>query len=116
MSAVIPSPVPLLYWLVLKVLRDQVQLSIAEPKPIEDHRHRSFPDTHTSTGVSCLFIQPLRYSRFLTHPSYYPQMIQTLCLVLYFLRHFLALPRFFSPYRKSFFPSTLLRNVGSLMQ
>jgi len=39
-------------------------------------------------------------------------MIQTLYLVLYFLRHFLALPRFFLAYWKSFFPSTLLRNVG----
>ena len=69
---------------VLKVLGHQVQLSEAFAEPIEHHRHRGFPYTHTSTGVSCLLIQPLRYSRFLTHPGYYPQMIQTLCLVLYF--------------------------------
>src|SRR5256885_368181 len=39
-------------------------------------------------------------------------MIQPFCLVLHFLRHCLAPPLFFLPYWKSFFPSTLLRNVG----
>src|SRR3989442_871147 len=49
---------------------------------------------------------------FLTHSGHDPQMVQSFRLVLHFLRHFLASPRFFLPYRKSFFPSTLLRNVG----
>jgi hypothetical protein len=70
---------------VLKVLGDQVQLSIAEAEPIEHHRHCGLPDTHTSTGVSCLLIQPLRYSRFLTHSGHNPQMVQTLRLIRYFL-------------------------------
>jgi len=74
----------MLHWLVLKILWHQVQLSIAEPKPIEYHRYRGLAYTHTATGFSCLFIKPLRYSRFLTHPGYYPQMIQTLCLLFYF--------------------------------
>jgi len=69
-------------------------LSIAEPKPIEHHRDCGLPYTHASTGFSCLFIKPLGYSRFLTHPGHDPQMIQTLCLVLQFLRHFLTFPLF----------------------
>src|SRR6266851_3519443 len=79
-----PCSQQVLHWLVLKVLGHQIQLSIAEPKPIEHHRHRGLSDTHAATGVSCLLIQPLRYARFLTHSSYDPQMIQTLRLVRYF--------------------------------
>src|SRR6266851_5150066 len=52
-----PCSQQVLDWLVLKVLGHQVQLSAAPPEPIEDHRHCGFPDTHTSTGVSCLLIQ-----------------------------------------------------------
>ena len=39
-------------------------------------------------------------------------MIQAFRLILHFLQHFQVPPRFFLPYWKSFFPSTLLRNVG----
>ena len=42
--------------LVLKVLGDQVQLSIAEAEPIEYHRHRGLADAHASMAVSCLRI------------------------------------------------------------
>ena len=97
---------------VLKILGHQVQLSEAPPEPIEHHRDRGFPYTHAATAVSRLLIQPLRYSRFLTHSRHNPQMVQSFRLVLHFLRHFLVPPRFFLPYWKSFFPSTLLRNVG----
>src|SRR5450755_2348821 len=38
-------------------------------------------------------------------------MIQSFCLILSIWSHVFASPRFFLPYRKSFFPSTLLRNV-----
>ena len=79
-----PCSQQVLHWLVLKILRHQVQLSEAPPKPIEHHRHRGLAYTHAATGFSCLFIKPLGYSRFLTHPGHDPQMIQTLCLVRYF--------------------------------
>src|SRR5436305_14817395 len=58
--------------LVLKILRHQVQLSITEPEPIENHCDCGLADTHASTVFSCLLIKPLRYSRFLTHSRYYP--------------------------------------------
>ena len=79
-----PFAQQVLHWLVLKILRHQVQLSEAPPKPIERHCHCGFASTHASPGVSCLLIQPFRYARFLTHSGHDPQMIQTLCLVLYF--------------------------------
>ena len=37
--------------LVLKILRHQVQLAIAESEPIENHRHCGLADTHASTGL-----------------------------------------------------------------
>ena len=44
----------MLHRLVLKIVRHQVQLSIAEPEPIEHHRHRGLAYTHASAVFSCL--------------------------------------------------------------
>ena len=70
---------------VLKVLRHQVQLTITEPKPIQDHCYGGCPHTHTSTLVSCTFIKPLGYSCFSTDSCHYSQMIQSLRLILHCL-------------------------------
>jgi hypothetical protein len=97
---------------VFKVLGHQIQLTITEPKPIQDHCDGGCPHTHTATLVSCPFIKPLCCSCFSADSCHYSQMIQSFRLIFHFLCHFFALPRFFLPYWKSFFPSILLRNVG----
>jgi len=70
---------------ILKILGDQVQLTITEPRPIQDHRDGGCPNTHNSTLLSCAFIQPLCYSSFSADSCHYSQMIQSLRSVLYFL-------------------------------
>src|SRR5205807_6122796 len=51
-----PFAQQVLHWLVLKILRHQVQLSITEAKPIQDHRHCRCPDTYTSTALPCSLV------------------------------------------------------------
>ncbi len=41
---------------VLKILRHQIELSIVEPQPIEDHRNGCRSYTHTSMLFPCLHI------------------------------------------------------------
>src|SRR6266566_5462110 len=44
---------------------------------IQDHRDGGCPDTHTSTLLSCMFIQPLCYCSFSADSCHYFQMIQS---------------------------------------
>jgi hypothetical protein len=96
MSAVIPSPVPLLNGLVGTILGHQIQLAIAQTQSIENHRHRRRTSAYDASLLSCLFIQPLRYPRFLAYPCYSPSMVQAFYLVLQ-VRHILLPLRLF-PY------------------
>src|SRR5260370_24751146 len=84
-SAVIPSPVPLLQGFVLKILRHQIQLPIAEPQPVQDHRYCGCSHAHTATLFSCWPIEPFCYPSFFADSCYDPQMIQSFRLILHFL-------------------------------
>jgi hypothetical protein len=55
-----PFSQQVLNWLVRKIVGHEVQLSMTESEPIEDHRDRGLADTHAAAVCSGLFIQPLR--------------------------------------------------------
>ena len=71
--------------LVLKVLRHQIQLPIAEAKPIQDHCYGRCSHTHTAAVFSCYLIKLFCYSCFFADSCYDPLMIQPLRLILHFL-------------------------------
>jgi hypothetical protein len=103
---------PVLNRFVLTNLRQQIELAVGETQPMQNPRHHCGPDTHIPATFPDRLVEPCCSPSFLADSYHYSYVIQALGLIRCFLRHALALPRFFLPYSNSFFPSILLRYVG----